>query len=857
MRIRRQYRIVAAFCLVLAAILMQAGVSEAVKGQYYAGDGAVPNATIPPGGWLEGSVDAQCLACHNTSQTFGAPDKTSYLMTGHKNMLRKALSGLPRTGPDGLVQDTDSTGFAFDWLSAAFSPAALLDRGSCSLGTSKKAAECTAAGGVWTEVQTPLFYIYDGWMNKSATGSSIASPSAVYGGICSNGTSTTASSCATAGGAWTNGSSYSCARCHTTGFTLDTAVTTTRPPELTYPGITRTGSAKGHVSFDPDGGGPAIAGSWAVGAGGTTLEGVQCERCHDASRHFSGGGPTKPVGVDATLLCVNCHRQEHTDGYGTCSLSGLFSEATCTNGGGTWTVGGGLGSNVHPTPFSDNGPLPASEPDFTLPAVEVGGHGTYAPEFYGHSTGMEYLNSAHGQFSGNFQQVTDLTKYNSVFVKEGTGLLYPGEPVTEPRGGGCVTCHDVHQSTVAAVNAEAPFKKQCPDCHFQGSLISMANIKHPTGAGTPLGDLSDIAAACVTCHMPKPYNGEGLTSHLWRINVDAGYRTFPTEGEWNAGQKTAFTAPMGEYANAVWIDLDLACGQCHGGGTDQATNPAKASGYYFTKAQLQTYATNMHDSVPVARFLGTTDSFTSYKVNFDARNSTCPDGATCNYAWEFGDGTTGTGVTTSHTYDNATTRTVKLTVDTYGTYYTSASTTQSVTPVVINQAPTAAGLSSAATNNYTVSFTDASVDAAGNSPAGIALVKVNWGDGSVSTGVAAGDIFSHTYASASSYTIMHTATNAAGMSASESRRVAVPQKFSITGSATRTGTGLSGVTMILKFNGTTKATTTTAGDGTYTFGNILAGTYVVQPFKSGTTFTPSTRTVTVGPSAVGVDFTAL
>jgi hypothetical protein len=165
-------------------------------------------------------------------------------------------------------------------------------------------------------------------------------------------------------------------------------------------------------------------------------------------------------------------------------------------------------------------------------------------------------------------------------------------------------------------------------------------------------------------------------------------------------------------------------------------------------------------------------------------------------------------------------------------------------------------LSTAATNNYIVSFTDASGDAAGNSPSGIASVMVNWGDGTVSTSLAAGEVFSHTYRSASTYTILHTATDAAGMSSSESRRVTVPQKFSITGTATRGGSGLSGVLMVLKFNGTTKATTTTAGDGTYTFGNNLAGTYVVQPYKSGTTFTPASRTVTIGPNAAGIDFTA-
>jgi PKD repeat protein len=65
------------------------------------------------------------------------------------------------------------------------------------------------------------------------------------------------------------------------------------------------------------------------------------------------------------------------------------------------------------------------------------------------------------------------------------------------------------------------------------------------------------------------------------------------------------------------------------------------------------------NQAPVASFTFTTNDLTA---SFDANGSNDPDGNIVSYAWSFGDGTTGSGVTTSKTYAAAGTYTVTLTV---------------------------------------------------------------------------------------------------------------------------------------------------------------------------------------------------
>jgi len=563
-----------------------------IQNQVYAGDGAVINRTVPPGGWVYGQGGLSCLVCHNSSAgaIFRGPDKTSYLKTGHKNVLRRTQEvPVALTGPDGNPYTTDEAGNVIDWTNNTINIA-----GICSNSTAGSAVSCTAGGGVWISGSRYLYYILGGWMEEPAV------PLAVYDGSYTDGTQKTAVL-------------YSCGRCHTTGYTMDAPVqTSNRNPEASYQGITWTPSrTTGTVDFDPDGDGPAVAGSWV-------MEGVECERCHDATDHGKTGKGQLVRGVEATALCMQCHRQEHTLAY----------------------AGGGLGSNIVPTAYTDNGPLAVTEPLYALPSIEVGGYGGYAKQFYGYSTGMEFLNGAHGKYTGNFQQIGDATYYGSAFKDE------------DPDGGGCTTCHDVHESTVAAVNASTPFKKTCPDCHVSQAANILTKLNHPLASGTPVGDGSDIFGACIICHMPRPNDGAGASSHLFRINVKENYRTFPGQNKWSSGNKTANTSADGTYTEAVWLDVDLVCGQCHGGSNGPSATRNGAP--FIVKSFLAGYATNIHmDLAPVVSF---TQSLNSYTISI-TDNSSSEAGFPLNaLIINWGDGKTSrssAGSTISHTYAKA------------------------------------------------------------------------------------------------------------------------------------------------------------------------------------------------------------
>jgi PKD repeat protein len=269
-----------------------------------------------------------------------------------------------------------------------------------------------------------------------------------------------------------------------------------------------------------------------------------------------------------------------------------------------------------------------------------------------------------------------------------------------------------------------------------------------------------------------------------------------------------------------------------------------------TSTAATTSVTVAANKVPVAA-IGT-PSCTYLACTFSGAGSTDSDGTVASYAWDFGDGTTGTGVAPAHTYTADGTYTVSLVVtDNQGA--TSVAATKSVT-VKANVAPTAA-IGTPSCTNLACSFSGAgSTDSDGT----IASYAWNFGDSTTGTGVTA----SHTYADSGTYTVSLVVTDNAGLSS-----VAATTSVTVTKPATnQPPTATIATPACLSLTCTFDGSASTDTDGTiasyaWTFGDgttgtgakpshtyAAKGTYTVTltvTDNQGAASTPATTSVTV------------
>ena len=171
---------------------------------------------------------------------------------------------------------------------------------------------------------------------------------------------------------------------------------------------------------------------------------------------------------------------------------------------------------------------------------------------------------------------------------------------------------------------------------------------------------------------------------------------------------------------------------------------------------------------PIASFSFSPSIINAYEiVNFDGSDSRDTDGPIISYEWDFGDGNTGTGITTSHSYALDGMYTVTLTVIDEDELIDTTQRTITVNPSVLIP-PNSSFIYSPSSPEVgeIVSF-DAS---SSSDPDGI-IVEYEWDfdDGGIDTGI----ITSHSYASVGVYTVTLTVTDSDNLKHTTQRTITI------------------------------------------------------------------------------------
>ncbi|WP_446744406.1 DUF4082 domain-containing protein [Silvibacterium acidisoli] len=434
-----------------------------------------------------------------------------------------------------------------------------------------------------------------------------------------------------------------------------------------------------------------------------------------------------------------------------------------------------------------------------------------------------------------------------------------GSYVVTPTNTGATFTPASQSVTVSGANVALNFSSTSQAFSISGTISGAG------GAGATVV-LSGASSATTTASASGTYTFNGLANGAYTVTPsNSGFNFTPTSSSVTISGANG-TANFSSTAQTFTISGTISGAGGSGAtvalsGASSAITTASASGTYtFTGVANGSYTVTPSKS-------GFSFTPASTAVTISGANGTANFGSTAQTFTISGtiSGAGGSGATvalsgaSSATTTSSSSGTYTFTGVANGSYTVTPSKsgfsfTPASTAVTISGANGTANFSSTA-QTFTISGT---ISGAGGSGATVALNGASSATTTASssgtytfTGVANGSYTVTPSKSGFSFTPTSTAVKISGANGTANFSSAA-QTFTISG--TISGTGGSGATV--RLTGASTATVTASSTGTYSFTGLVNGSYTVTPSRTGFTFSPASRTMTISGANTTANFTA-